>query len=43
MTLFVVTWGSWALAAWVGLLFAIYIGAFAGAALGLWQLNLDGP
>ena len=40
MMLFVVTWASWALAAWVGLLFAIWIGAFAGAVLGLWEIYL---
>jgi hypothetical protein len=39
MMLFVVTWASWALAAWVGLFFAIYIGVFAGAALGLWEIT----
>ena len=26
--------------AWVGLLFAIWIGAFAGAALGLWEIGI---
>lgn len=41
MILHVLTWASWALAAWVGLLFAIYVGAFAGSALGLWDFYIS--
>jgi uncharacterized membrane protein (DUF4010 family) len=37
--LIVVTWACWGIAAWVGLLLAVWMGAFAGAALGLWELN----
>jgi hypothetical protein len=37
--LIVVTWACWGIAAWVGLLLAVWMGAFAGAGLGLWELN----
>lgn len=38
--LIVVTWACWGIAAWVGLLLVVWMGAFAGAALGLWEIGL---
>jgi hypothetical protein len=41
VTLTVVIWACWGIAAWVGLVFAVYVGAFAGSALGLWDFYIS--